>query len=65
MGLVDVVIENGLQAYDIQALIPIIQAAGGVVTNWAGASCDHGGPVVACGDPVLHAHVLKLLQKIV
>ena len=45
MGLVDVVIENGLQAYDIQALMPIIEAAGGVVTDWAGGPCDDGGPV--------------------
>ncbi|MCC6193718.1 MAG: histidinol-phosphatase [Burkholderiales bacterium] len=63
MGLVDVVIENGLQAYDIQALIPIIQAAGGVVTDWSGGRCDEGGRVVACGDPALHALLLKLLQK--
>jgi histidinol phosphatase-like enzyme (inositol monophosphatase family) len=63
MGLVDVVIENGLQPYDIQALIPIIGAAGGVVTDWAGGPCDQGGPVLACGDPTLHAHLLKLLQK--
>ena len=54
MGLVDVVIENGLQAYDVQALIPIIEAAGGVITNWSGGTCDQGGPVLACGDPALH-----------
>ncbi len=61
MGFVDVVIENGLQAYDVQALMPIIQAAGGVITNWTGGNCDQGGPVVACGDPVLHAAILRLL----
>ena len=51
MGLVDVVIETGLQPYDVQALIPIVEAAGGRVTNWSGGSCEHGGPVLACGDP--------------
>jgi myo-inositol-1(or 4)-monophosphatase len=61
MGLIDVVIESSLQAYDIQALIPIIEAAGGMVTDWSGARCDEGGNVVACGDPVLHAEVLGLL----
>jgi len=61
MGLVDVVIENGLEAYDIQALIPIIQAAGGVVTNWSGGPCDQGGPVIACGDPALHRVLLDKL----
>lgn len=61
MGLVDVVIETGLKSYDIQALIPLIENAGGVVTTWEGARCDGGGDVLACGDPALHA---KLLQAI-
>jgi myo-inositol-1(or 4)-monophosphatase len=61
MGLIDVVIESSLHAYDIQALIPIVEAAGGVLTTWTGARCDEGGSVVACGDPALHRKVLKLL----
>jgi histidinol phosphatase-like enzyme (inositol monophosphatase family) len=61
MGLIDIVIESGLHAYDIQALVPIIESAGGVVTTWAGAPCDEGGQVVACGDAALHAKVLALL----
>lgn len=64
MGLVDVVIETGLKPYDIQALIPIIEASGGVVTDWRGGSCYDGGPVLACGDPSLHAALLaKLAQQ--
>jgi histidinol phosphatase-like enzyme (inositol monophosphatase family) len=62
MGFVDVVIENGLQPYDIQALMPIIAAAGGVATNWAGGPCDQGGPVLACGDPALHGQLLRRLR---
>jgi len=61
MGLIDIVIESSLQAYDVQALIPIVTAAGGVMTSWNGGGCDEGGSVVACGDRVLHAEVLKLL----
>ena len=61
MGLIDVVIESSLQAYDIQALIPIVESAGGAVTSWTGGRCDEGGSVVACGDPALHRKVLKLL----
>jgi histidinol phosphatase-like enzyme (inositol monophosphatase family) len=61
MGLIDVVIEASLQAYDVQALIPIVAAAGGVMTTWTGGDCDEGGRVVACGDHRLHAEVLKLL----
>jgi len=61
MGFIDVVIESSLQAYDIQALIPIVEAAGGIVTSWTGGSCDEGGDVVACGDRALHERVLELL----
>ena len=59
MGLVDIVIETGLQAYDIQALIPLIEYAGGVVSNWEGGRCDDGGDVLACGDRALHAELLR------
>jgi myo-inositol-1(or 4)-monophosphatase len=62
MGLVDVVIENGLQPYDIQALIPIVEAAGGSVTSWSGGSCENGGPVLACGDPALHKSLVSRLS---
>jgi myo-inositol-1(or 4)-monophosphatase len=58
MGLTDVVIETGLQAYDVQALIPLIEAAGGVITDWSGGRCDEGGDVLACGDSTLHAELL-------
>jgi len=62
MGFVDVVIENGLQAYDVQSLIPLIEAAGGAITDWSGNPCDHGGAVVASGDRALHQDVLRRLQ---
>jgi histidinol phosphatase-like enzyme (inositol monophosphatase family) len=61
MGFVDVVVETGLQPYDIQALIPLIEAAGGAVSNWSGGPCDQGGDVLACGDRELHAHLLQRL----
>ncbi len=61
MGLIDVVIEASLYAYDVQALMPIVRAAGGTITTWTGERCDEGGYVVACGDPALHAEVLALL----
>ena len=61
MGLIDVVVESDLQAYDVQALMPIVEAAGGVMTRWDGSACDEGGDVLACGDPALHAEVRALL----
>jgi myo-inositol-1(or 4)-monophosphatase len=64
MGLVDIVIETGLQPYDIQALMPLIQSAGGVVTSWTGGDCSGGGDVLACGDPRLHAALLERMRSL-
>ncbi len=61
-GLIDIVIEAQLNAYDIQAPIPIIEAAGGVVTTWSGHSPHNGGQVVAAGDPEIHRILLKMLN---
>ena len=58
MGQVDIVIETGLEPYDVQALIPIVESAGGRMTNWQGGPCDGGGDVLACGDRALHARLL-------
>jgi histidinol-phosphatase len=60
-GLIDLVIESSLQPYDIQALIPIIEAAGGYVTNWSGEPAYEGGQVIAAGDSKLHQTVLEML----
>lgn len=62
-GQVDLVIETGLQPYDIVALAPIVEGAGGVVTNWSGGSPAAGGQIVASGDPVLHDKVLEILAS--
>jgi histidinol phosphatase-like enzyme (inositol monophosphatase family) len=61
-GQIDLVVESGLKPYDIVALIPIIEGAGGVVTTWDGGPASDGGSIVACGDPRLHETVLKRLQ---
>jgi myo-inositol-1(or 4)-monophosphatase len=60
-GHADVVIETELQAYDIVALIPIVEGAGGRITDWRGASAAAGGSIVASGDRRLHDAVLALL----
>jgi histidinol phosphatase-like enzyme (inositol monophosphatase family) len=61
-GNADLVIEAGLQTYDILALIPIIEGAGGRVTSWEGGSAADGGRVVASGDARLHDLVLDRLR---
>jgi len=59
----DAVIEAGLQAYDIVALVPIIEGAGGIVTTWTGGAPSEGGQIVASGDPRLHDIILTELAR--
>ncbi|MFP7673659.1 histidinol-phosphatase [Marivita sp. S0852] len=61
-GQIDIVIEAGLNAYDIQAPIAVIEAAGGCVTDWTGAPAHHGGTALAAATPELHAKALHKLQ---
>ncbi|HRK24647.1 MAG TPA: histidinol-phosphatase [Beijerinckiaceae bacterium] len=62
-GHVDLVIETGLKAYDIVALIPIIEGAGGVITDFSGGSVINGGDVVVAANHQLHEKALKLLNR--
>lgn len=61
-GHVDLVIEEGLRPLDIVALIPIVEAAGGVITDWRGRPADDGGQILAAASADLHAEALALLQ---
>lgn len=61
-GQIDLVIEAGLNAYDVQAPIAVIEAAGGVVTQWDGSSAHDGGTTLAAATPELHAAALSLLN---
>lgn len=62
-GFVDVVAEAFLKPYDFSALIPIVEGAGGVMTDWQGKrlGLDSDGRVLATGNPVLHAKALEIL----
>ena len=60
MGQVDLVVESGLKPWDVQALMPLVAAAGGVITDWRGGDCRDGGQVIAAGDPALHEQTLKM-----
>ena len=60
-GHIDVIVEAGLKSYDVAALVPIIEAAGGVITTWGGAPATTGGRIVAAGNSRLHAEALRLL----
>ncbi len=60
-GHVDLVVETGLKAHDVVALIPIIERAGGRITTWEGEGAERGGRIIAAGDPRLHEKALRLL----
>ncbi len=62
-GLRDVVIDAGLKPYDILALVPIIEGAGGKIATWDGepVTLDNFKDVAAVGDDALHSQLLTLL----
>ncbi len=62
-GHVDLVIENVLKPYDVGALIPLIEQAGGVITTWDGGRPELGGSIVAAGSRVLHEQALAMLAE--
>lgn len=64
MGFVDCALEAGIQPYDVVALIPIVEGAGGRITSWSGGDPSKGGDIVACGDPRLHEEVLMRLRAV-
>ncbi len=63
MGQIDLVIEAGLNAYDIAAPVAVIEAAGGIVTDWQGGPVWQGGQALAAATPELHAAALALLNR--
>lgn len=63
-GQIDLVIEAGLQAYDIQAPIAVIEAAGGILTDWSGGPVHNGGRALAAATPELHALALAHLRQV-
>ena len=62
MGQIHVGLDGSLNPYDIQALIPIIRGAGGVITTWDGGNPSLGGHVVASANEALHEQALEKLR---
>lgn len=63
-GQIDLVIEAGLSNYDIHAPIGVIEAAGGIVTDWQGNPAHHGGRVIAAAGRRQHAEALEILSRV-
>lgn len=62
-GGLDLVIESGLKPFDIAAIIPVVQGAGGVVCNWRGGPAWNGGQVVAAANEAILEEALVALRR--
>ncbi|MDK1024989.1 MAG: histidinol-phosphatase [Gammaproteobacteria bacterium] len=63
MGLIDIVVEDCLQPYDILPLVPIVEAAGGVVTDIHGNPPSKGGLVITAANKALHEQVISFMRR--
>jgi myo-inositol-1(or 4)-monophosphatase len=61
-GRIDAIIEAGLKSFDVAALVPIVERAGGRITSWDGGPASDGGAIVAAGDPRLHDKLVVMLS---
>ncbi|MCP5367229.1 MAG: histidinol-phosphatase [Hyphomicrobiales bacterium] len=64
-GTVDLVVESTMGPYDYCALVPVVQGAGGVITDWRGRplGLEGDGRVLAAGDAALHAAAMAVLAE--
>ena len=60
-GQIDLVVESGLNVYDIAALIPVVEAAGGIVTGWQGQDAANGGQILAAANSTIHQAAMEAL----
>jgi len=65
LGEIDIVVEAGLAHHDYASLAPVVQGAGGVITNWKGkpVGSDERGEVLAAATPKLHEKAMAVLNK--
>ncbi|MFT6103843.1 MAG: fructose-1,6-bisphosphatase/inositol monophosphatase family enzyme, partial [Paracoccaceae bacterium] len=64
LGQIDLVVEAGLFPYDICAPIAVIEAAGGIVTDWQGGPAHGGGRILAAANADMHAQALAYLKGV-
>jgi inositol-phosphate phosphatase/L-galactose 1-phosphate phosphatase/histidinol-phosphatase len=62
-GFIDLVLEASLKPYDFCAMVPVVEGAGGIATDWRGGSLDlaSDGRILVAGDRRAHDAALTLL----
>jgi histidinol phosphatase-like enzyme (inositol monophosphatase family) len=63
LGRIDMVAETGLKVWDWSALIPVVEAAGGEVTDWRGGPVNGDGRILAVGDPRIRDEALVAFRR--
>lgn len=63
-GRTDLALDTGFKVYDYAAFRPVLEGAGGIITDWQGqpVTLDSGAQVLAAGDAVRHREALALVQ---
>jgi histidinol phosphatase-like enzyme (inositol monophosphatase family) len=62
-GRMDLVAESGLKLWDWSALVPVVEAAGGEVTNWRGGEPNGNGQIIAVGDARVREQALVAFKR--
>lgn len=62
-GCIDLVVEAGMQPYDVHAPIAVVTAAGGMATDWQGNSAASGGRIIAAASAGIHEAALEILNS--
>ena len=63
-GKLDVVLQCSNKIWDIHPLIPIINAAGGIVTTWSNKDAVNAGNIICSSNKTIHNKVLKILKPV-
>jgi myo-inositol-1(or 4)-monophosphatase len=61
MGFIDVIVEGAFKPWDVAALFPLVEGAGGIVTNWKGEPWRDGDALLASGDRRVHEQAIARL----
>ena len=63
-GKVDVVLQCSNKIWDIQPLIPIIEAAGGIISTWKNTNAKKGGNIIVTTNKKIHNKLLRILKPV-
>ncbi len=63
-GKVDVVLQCSNKIWDIHPLIPIIKAAGGIISTWDNQDAIKAGNIICSSNKSIHKKVLRILKPV-